>query len=79
MPRHFAIVLILTGLIGCAPTTTPVTATEAALCRAWGESLPSRSRADTAQTQAEIQLGYADFQNACPGFAGLVPSSAKKD
>ena len=39
----------------------------------WGESLPTRSRADTAQTQVEIAESYADFVAACPGAAGLVP------
>lgn len=50
-----------------------VTATEAELCRSWGESLPTRSRSDTVQTRAEIQVGYADFLNACPGLEHLVP------
>lgn len=72
MQKHFALALTLIALLGCAPMTTPGSATEAAICRAWGNSLPTRSRADTEQTQAEIQLGYADFQNACPAFAKLV-------
>ena len=53
--------------------TTPDTATERTLCRVWGESLPTRSRADTAQTQTEIAQGYADFVAVCPGMAELVP------
>lgn len=61
------------ALIGCVPSMTQVTATEAELCRSWGESLPTRSRADSAQTRAEIQVGYADFLNACPAFSKLVP------
>lgn len=48
-------------------------ATEATLCRIWGESLPTRSRADTQQTQNEIQAGYVDFELACPEFSKLVP------
>jgi len=60
-------------LSACAPSTTQATATEAELCRSWGESLPTRSRTDTAQTRAEIQVGYADFANACPAFAHLIP------
>lgn len=63
----------MTALIGCVPSMTQVTETEAELCRSWGESLPTRSRSDTAQTQAEIQVGYADFLNACPAFPKLVP------
>ena len=61
------------GTSACVPSMTQVTATEAELCRSWGESLPTRSRMDTAQTRMEIQIGYADFINACPGFAHLVP------
>ena len=57
-------VLLMCGLMtGCAVPTLPVappktaTATEAALCSAWGGSIPTkptRSRADTPQTQAEV-------------------------
>ena len=50
------------------------TATEAALCQAWGASLPSRSRQDTPQTQAEITQAYADFAAACPGYGVLIPA-----
>jgi hypothetical protein len=64
-------VLILNA---CATTlAVPVTATEDALCRVWGESLATRSRADTEQTQAEIGQSYADFAAACPDYAQLVP------
>jgi hypothetical protein len=62
--------LILTA---CAPLTVPGGATETALCRAWGESLPTRSRADTNQTALEIGAAYADFAAACPGFNNLIP------
>ena len=65
--------ILLVTLAGCAPPAFQATATEAELCRAWGESLPTRSRMDTAQTRMEIQIGYADFINACPGLEHLVP------
>lgn len=61
------------AMSGCAPWTMQASATEAELCRSWGESLPTRSRIDTAQTRMEIQIGYADFLNACPGLEHLVP------
>ena len=57
----------------CAPLTMPAGATEGALCRTWGEGLPTRSRADTVQTQDEIAALYADFTTACPAWAELVP------
>lgn len=64
-------------LSACAPLMTPggatETATEGAICRAWGEGLPTRSRADTAQTQDEIAATYADFAQACPSFTYLIP------
>lgn len=66
--------LLMCGLmIGCAVPTLPVappktvTATEAALCRAWGESIPAkptRSRADTPQTQAEVGRVRGDIDVA---------------
>lgn len=61
------------ALAACAPSVMQATATEGELCRSWGESLPTRSRMDTAQTRMEIQIGYADFLNACPGLEHLVP------
>jgi len=51
----------------------PAGATDAALRRAWGESLPSRSRADTEQTAQEIGAAYADFAAACPDATHLIP------
>lgn len=68
-----AALLIAAWLTGCASSTTPGSATEAARCEIWGKSLPTRSRADTGQTQAEIQRGYAAFDLACPGFGWMVP------
>lgn len=76
MLRPFVIVLLMIGLTGCASWTMPGGATEQALCETWGNSLPSRSRQDTTQTATEIQRAYADFLNACPGWAGLVPGAA---
>lgn len=61
------------ALTGCADLTTPGGATEEALCRAWGESLPTRSKSDTDQTAREIQTAYADFANACPTLTHLIP------
>jgi hypothetical protein len=52
---------------------TQAGATEGALCETWGESLPTRSRSDTEQTASEIQTAYADFLNACPAWAHLIP------
>ena len=66
-------VLILTG---CANTTTPgggTTAVERRLCQIWGESLPTRARADTRATQDGIAATYADFAAACPDRAHLIP------
>ena len=65
----------MTALSGCVNSTTPGGAIETELCVSWGESLPTRSRQDTPQTTAEIQTGYADFANACPALAYLIPTS----
>ena len=51
---------------GCARTVTPAaTATEAALCDAWQDSLPTRSRADTVETQEQIGAAYDVFEAVC--------------
>ena len=75
MPKVLKMLLPTAALIlsGCASMTTPDTATERALCRVWGESLPTRSRSDTEQTQTEIAEAYADFAAACSGFGYLLP------
>lgn len=75
MRMRFLIGWLIAALIltGCSVLTMPVTATEDALCRAWGSSLPTRSHSDTAQTQTEIGAAYADFAAACPGHSDLVP------
>ena len=69
-PASLITVLILSG---CASMKTPGTATERTLCRVWGESLPTRSRSDTQQTQTEISEAYADFATACPDYERLIP------
>ena len=76
MLTRLAIATLVIGLGGCGTMLPQSSATEVELCRSWGESLPSRSRSDTDQTKAEIQISYADFQNACPAFAHLLPGSA---
>ena len=67
------LVAIALTLSGCANMKTPGGATERTLCRVWGESLPTRSRSDTAQTQLEVAEAYADFEAACPKHGYLIP------
>ncbi|MDJ0826971.1 MAG: hypothetical protein QNJ16_15870 [Rhodobacter sp.] len=84
MRMRSRIVLPLAALItlpACDLTRTAAGATdgtpgptEAALCRAWGESLPTRSRSDTGRTAEEIEAGYTDFASACPDFVHLIPN-----
>jgi len=66
------------ALGACAPMPTPVGGTEqgaaeAELCRAWGASLPTRSRADTDVTQDRIEAGYEALAAACPNWKHLIP------
>lgn len=72
-PAIFAVVLTLGATSACVPSTMQATETETALCESWGRSLPTRSRSDTEQTRAEIQIAYADFLGACPGYEYLLP------
>lgn len=65
--------LIATSISGCERWTGAATATEAARCDVWGKSLPTRSRDDTQQTQAEISGAYAAFSLACPDHGHLLP------
>ena len=65
--------LVAITLMACGPGKTTATATENALCRAWGADLPTRSRHDTPQTQDEIEQAYATFANACPNHIHLIP------
>jgi hypothetical protein len=74
--RIFGVGLIVTALSACVNLTAPATETEAALCEAWGRSLPTRSRQDTQQTRDEIQVAYADFLNGCPDYGYLIPKGA---
>ena len=55
-----AALLMVCLLAACAPVTVTSegSATEQALCEAWRDSLPTRSHADTEQTQAEIGRAY---------------------
>ena len=66
--RSFAVAsMLLAGLAGCTMTTAG-SETEAALSEAWQDALPTRSRADTTQTQAEVGALYDVFSAACPGL-----------
>lgn len=49
------------------------TEAEAELCRQWGNSLPTRSRLDTKQSQADDQEAYAAFALSCPDWKHLIP------
>lgn len=65
-----AIALTLCGVIlsACVQTTPVATAIEAELCRAWRDSLPTRSQKDTEQTRAEIGRAYDVQAAACPNW-----------
>ena len=70
------LMLAIPLLFACAvtrPSAIGGGAIETTLCRVWGESLPTRSRHDTAQTQDEIGQAYADFAAACPDHRNLIP------
>ncbi len=68
--KKFAAASMLPVLVaGCTPTTGVATATEAEICRAWRDSLPTRSSQDTEQTRAEIGRAYDVQAAACPEFA----------
>ena len=55
--------LMLTS--GCVTTMTQASETEQALCRAWQESLPSRSRQDTATTIEDVGRAIAIYEAVC--------------
>ena len=65
-------VTALVMLSACSPrvTTSAVSETEAAICDIWQGSLPTRSKADTPQTIAEIGRAYDQFEAVCqrPAF-----------
>lgn len=68
--KKFVVASMLLGLAaGCTPTTAGGIATEAEICRAWRDSLPSRSSQDTERTRAEIGTAYDVQAAACPEFA----------
>ena len=71
--QTISVIGLLMLTTACTDMTATGGATEKALCIAWGESLPTRSRADTKQTQDEIQRGYAVFAAACTGYKDLIP------
>jgi len=50
---------------GCVTTMTQASETEQAICEAWGGSLPSRSRSDTAQTIDEVGRAIAIYEAVC--------------
>ncbi len=64
---RFALMWLLpVALVACGPATIPAASeTEHALCQAWRDDLPTRSRADSPQTQAEIGVAYDAFLAAC--------------
>ena len=66
MLKIYAIGLILLTS-ACANTMTQGGATEVAICDEWRKSLPTRSRADTVQTQNEIQVAIAKHAVVCQG------------
>ncbi len=55
---------VLVTLTGCTTLTT-ATATETAICDAWEDTLPTRSRSDTEQTQSEVGQNRATFRAVC--------------
>ncbi|GAB5434804.1 MAG: hypothetical protein EpisKO_41740 [Epibacterium sp.] len=79
--KAFALASSVILTTGCATSMAPVggidatedTASEAEICRQWGQSLATRSRLDTQQTIDEIQSGYAAFSLSCPGWEHLIP------
>lgn len=60
-------------LSGCTITQIVATETEATICDSLGQTLPTRSRQDTAQTRDEITYLYATFAAVCPAQVGLIP------
>lgn len=69
----FVGVLSAIFLTGCDSLRVAATATESELCRQWGYALPTRSRSDSEQTQAEITVLYAAFSLSCPAWDYLIP------
>jgi hypothetical protein len=70
MRTPLLLVTALVLLAACSPRlmTPAVTESEKALCDVWQDSLPTRSRNDTAQTQTEIGRQYDLFLAVCPAY-----------
>lgn len=64
----FAVALVT--LMGCSTPRTVATETEIEQCRAWKNSLPTRSRQDTQQTQDEIGAAYTAYDAVCAALTG---------
>lgn len=60
-----ALILSAVALAASCTTMGPATETEKALCEAWEQSLPTRSRSDTQQTQDEIGQARAMQRAVC--------------
>ncbi len=60
--------MILLVSCGTAPEMIEASATETAICDAWLDSLPTRSRADTQDTINQIGVLYDTFLAACEGY-----------
>lgn len=67
------LLLLLGAVAACSPTIPAATETERAQCEAWRDSLPSRSRTDSTQTQAEIGTAYDAFLAACGPLGYQLP------
>lgn len=61
-----ALMLSVLMLVTACATTNQATETELALCVVWGDSLSTRSKADTQATQDGIGDSYGDFKVQCP-------------
>jgi predicted outer membrane protein len=59
-----AAALAMLTATGCT-MTAGATATEAAMCDVWQDSLPTRSRSDTPETQEQIGRAYDVFEAVC--------------
>lgn len=72
---RFAMMWLLpVAVAACSPVTIPAASeTERALCEAWRDDLPTRSRGDSWQTQAEIGGAYDAFLAACGPLGYALP------
>lgn len=66
---RFAMPLMLLAVVAACSPMIEATETERELCIAWRDSLPSRSHADTDQTQDEIGVAYDVQAAACPRYS----------